>query len=150
MHLERAVLKSHTFPNHIPKMHHLSPLQSLFSASGLKVRLTWLCLLGYILLLLHPLLGHIIELSPGPAQGILAEATLQRDAAPAQPELSQAGALSRECSLCLQVGSLMHGATGFKAPSFIALNQHRVELFSPVMNTGEIPGIGQPRAPPVI
>lgn len=118
--------------------------------NGLKTRLAWLCLLGYVILLLHPLIGHLVETPQ--AQGLHSKngISITHQAVEEQPNIDSSASIASECGLCHQAGSLAHGAAGFEIPNYIFPDRQQSEPFTPVNPATTLSGTAQPRAPPVI
>ncbi|HEY9685556.1 MAG TPA: hypothetical protein V6C52_01125 [Coleofasciculaceae cyanobacterium] len=116
---------------------------------GQKRRLTWLCLLGYLVLLLHPLIGHMVDFSA--ARSVespqISTASGQNAHTP-QAAFRQAGALSAECGLCHQAGTLHQGTSPIQLSSFIPAGPQLALYIADIRLRVLHPDIRHSRAPP--
>jgi hypothetical protein len=98
---------------------------------GQKHRLIWFCLLGYLILLLHPLIGHRVDFSAARSTDVTqVSAAFGQNAQAPQATLREAGAPSVECGLCHQAGTLHQGISPIQISNIMPEGHQAVLLLA--------------------
>jgi hypothetical protein len=113
-----------------------------FVAKLPRYKIALMVILGYLVLVLHPLLGHTDLFAGVSRHNALTNHT--------QAVVATASSKAADCSLCQMAGSMTPGtAIARPVTAFLSFSQS-VFIFLPSPTASIIPGLGFPRAPPTI